>query len=408
MKASSAPSRPAALVVACVVAIAMYSWGRAPRKQALEYASRTAAYCSAPVDGGAEGGPDVIAATVVVRHGARSAIHEPTGALAYDCGLSASAARVAGAGVGAGGTARRCDAGELVSRGYEQHLRLGAFLRGAYGAADGTWAPPTARSTNYGRTRASARAFLTGFAGGAVPGASAVEAYEDPGREPMFGIEGEDGRGLDCPAGRAAAAAQRRAWRTDAATSAAVRERLPGVEEGFRPTEIADAAYSLACERGLPLCDGSSCLDEKSAEAVLDAADLFYSQRYQGSAGGKRASSLGMYSLLDEIVDGFDAVLADATAPKRLALYAGHDTVVAPLLAALGAFDGRWPPLASRVVFELLRGARVRVLFNGKQVPAFGARAPTLADFRRGVDALLGGAATFEAACRVEASRFEF
>lgn len=37
----------------------------------------------------------------------------------------------------------------------------------------------------------------------------------------------------------------------------------------------------------------------------------------------------------------------------KFALFSGHDTVVAPLLAALGAYDCRWPPYASHVAFEL-------------------------------------------------------
>ncbi|CAN0385483.1 unnamed protein product, partial [Hapterophycus canaliculatus] len=37
----------------------------------------------------------------------------------------------------------------------------------------------------------------------------------------------------------------------------------------------------------------------------------------------------------------------------KFVLFSGHDTVVAPLLAALGAYDCRWPPYASHVAFEL-------------------------------------------------------
>lgn len=37
----------------------------------------------------------------------------------------------------------------------------------------------------------------------------------------------------------------------------------------------------------------------------------------------------------------------------KFALFSGHDTVIAPVLAALGAYDCRWPPYASHIVFEL-------------------------------------------------------
>lgn len=65
---------------------------------------------------------------------------------------------------------------------------------------------------------------------------------------------------------------------------------------------------------------------------------------------------------------------------ERLLLYSGHDTVLAPLLAALGAFSTpgvcKWPPYASRIALELWRRddsaseEMVRVLFNGRVVTA--------------------------------------
>ena len=95
-------------------------------------------------------------------------------------------------------------------------------------------------------------------------------------------------------------------------------------------------------------------------------------------------------------------------------LYAGHDTVVAPLLAALGIFDGKWPPLASRIVFELRVGGALRILFNGRDVSGEvcgaaaaddleggppGARGCDVLAFEARVAALLGGAASFDEAC---------
>lgn len=44
---------------------------------------------------------------------------------------------------------------------------------------------------------------------------------------------------------------------------------------------------------------------------------------------------------------------SDGDQKKKFALFSGHDTVVAPLLAALGAYDCKWPPYASHVAFEL-------------------------------------------------------
>ena len=73
--------------------------------------------------------------------------------------------------------------------------------------------------------------------------------------------------------------------------------------------------------------------------------------------------------------------------PPYLAVYAGHDSVIAPVLASLGIFQHKdyckWPSYASRIVFELwerntpvFRGSNekshdaffVRVLYNGNDV----------------------------------------
>jgi len=42
-----------------------------------------------------------------------------------------------------------------------------------------------------------------------------------------------------------------------------------------------------------------------------------------------------------------------AKPPARLRLLSGHDTTIVPLLAALGGYDGRWPPYASYLAVEL-------------------------------------------------------
>ena len=384
-------------------------WQTPPPPPALDYADRVAAYCSAPVDAGDEGGEGLVAATVVVRHGARSAIHDPPGtgrADVFDCSLPARVAAVASRWPRAkrfrAATRgwHRCAEGQLVARGYDQHLRLGAFLRRAYGAADRAWTA-SARSTDYARTRASAASLLTAFLDDAA--AADVSARSDPATEPMFGVEGEDGRGLPCEAGAAAARAQRAAWATPAADAAAITAALPTLPGDFRPTEVADAAYSRACELARPLCvAGDRCLAGDAANRVFDAADRYYAARYGGAAGGALAARLGMHPLLEEIVAGFRRTLA-AEDSDVLRVFVGHDTVVAPLLSALGAYDGVWPPLASRVVFELYEGPAVRVLFNGRAVSVDGCppapRYCPLDAFEAAVAALLGGAPTFEAAC---------
>lgn len=52
-------------------------------------------------------------------------------------------------------------------------------------------------------------------------------------------------------------------------------------------------------------------------------------------------------------------------------LYASHDSMIVPLLVALGCYDWEWPPYASFLAYELWRhndngGHYVRLTYNGK------------------------------------------
>jgi acid phosphatase len=86
----------------------------------------------------------------------------------------------------------------------------------------------------------------------------------------------------------------------------------------------------------------------------------------------RRAGSLSPSLSLDSSSDSSE---------EKLSIFSGHDTVIAPVLAALGVYKDElcvWPPYASRIVFELWerqgqgqgtdRRLYVRVIYNGKDV----------------------------------------
>jgi hypothetical protein len=69
----------------------------------------------------------------------------------------------------------------------------------------------------------------------------------------------------------------------------------------------------------------------------------------------------------------------------KLSIFSGHDTVIAPVLAALGVYTNElcvWPPYASSINFELWQNTKspktselsyksfsfIRVLYNGKDI----------------------------------------
>ena len=372
--------------------------------------SRANEYCSAPLTSGDEGGTDVTSVTVVVRHGARSGIATDT--QDWSCRLGALKTHVQRWEAASGNELTpetsngTCKKGQLVARGFRQHKRLGAFLRSKYG---GTAWQVTTRSTNYQRTKASASAFLDGFFGGRVPKDAWPSFRERASEEPMFGVEGEDGKGIRCVRAAAKAKQQREAWRAGELADA-----VASIEDAAQnPTDVADVAYSRHCEKTGCLRDEQGCVTGRRADALFKLADKFYYGRYNGGDGGRAASRLGMHPFLSELLQNFKDDAAPQSSERRLRLYAGHDTVVAPLLAALGVFDGKWPPLASRIVFELRAGGALRILFNGRDVSGEvcgsseddleggppGARGCHVAAFEARVAALLGGAASFDEAC---------
>lgn len=352
---------------------------------------------------GDEGLEPIESATVVIRHGARSAIHDVVGTSNphFDCSTSSASeelmAHFGSQDLKPAVSARnRCKPGQLVERGFAQQVTLGEFFRSQYGAG---WTA-SARATNYQRTQASAAAFLWGFLGEKAP--QHVDYFEDVRTEPMFGASRG---GPACDRATALADAQREAFaitpRLRAANLTAFFSLGAIASADWSVTDVADGVYSSACELGQPSCVDSACLVDLDIVALLlDEADRAYCDRYRGDRGGAEATRLAMYPFLDEIRDGlFDA------SPRSLTLYAGHDTVVSPLAAALGFFDCRWPPLAARITFELLEGrSHVRVLFNGRDVTHRLAGCPPkrcpLEVFSDVVDTLLPrGAKTFAQAC---------
>jgi hypothetical protein len=69
-----------------------------------------------------------------------------------------------------------------------------------------------------------------------------------------------------------------------------------------------------------------------------------------------------------EMVEHFDSVADKTISPpnRKVFMYSGHDTTVAPVLHSLGVFNMIAPPYASMVVVELLdrQGLVVRVSYK--------------------------------------------
>ena len=56
---------------------------------------------------------------------------------------------------------------------------------------------------------------------------------------------------------------------------------------------------------------------------------------------------------------------------RKLHLYSSHDSMVMPLLVALGCYEWEWPPFASYIAYEMFKhkktgGLHIKVIYNGK------------------------------------------
>jgi hypothetical protein len=305
-------------------------------------------------------------------------------------------------------------------------------------------------------------------------------------------------RGGPCPRASELARSQAAAWRRPAAiydelaavlcpsNGAFCSEATRAAVAAEPITHYADAYYAAACHGNPPPCaagaaaaaaaapapapQGASpgrreaiggCVGAELGRQLVRCADAFYCARFAGRGdGGLSSSRLAMQPFLAEIAQRLlQAARAPSGAggargaggstqrrrrqadggglpPVLLSVYSGHDTVIAPVLAALGVYQGarcRWPPYASRVAFELwgwpgsagqqqqqhgsstghtgggaaaaaATSSFVRVLFNGRPLTGVvgcppGSQLCPLADFVAGVQGLLGSHRNIADAC---------
>ncbi|CAE8692947.1 unnamed protein product [Polarella glacialis] len=428
--------------------------------------ARLMRYCSPAVSSGAEGlrpaalaesGLQLRSVVLTIRHGDRSAIFEvagslpPAGGQGYSCAPGNLSSlwknlpkrfRAISTAEGqplreemlrpklkeGSSLASECAPGQLTARGFRQHLELGAHLNGAYREFLAALQRHDrgrlyVRSTDYPRTVTSAAALLTSL----LPTWSDridIEVHEEESAEVMHGVglktssKAGDGKAEriergTCKAAVRHSAAQFDAWRQPVEEYAQLERLFGPVARTHAVCDFADSMYAATCH-ALPLpCGPGGCVQPELANAVAQRADEFYCERFSGSEGGEVATSLAFYPFLRELL----SLLKEATtldAAPSLAVFSGHDTVIAPLLSALGAYHRfcEWPSYASRIAFELYSRPMskahvvfyVRVLFNGEQLYGLrgcpeGEELCELEDFARGVESLLGGAPDLRAAC---------
>lgn len=149
----------------------------------------------------------------------------------------------------------------------------------------------------------------------------------------------------------------------------------------------------------------AGCLPTCAAVALMERADFLYAHRFSSPS-----TRLLAYPLLWQVLAQLEAAAAGRAGAPRMVVRAVHDTVLAPLLSALGwtrrAYP--WPGYASRLALELWSDGgtpaadlRLRAVYNGRDITerlGLG----SLEDFRGLVDSLYAPAASWEERCMDE------
>ncbi|KAI8149180.1 histidine phosphatase superfamily [Fennellomyces sp. T-0311] len=90
-------------------------------------------------------------------------------------------------------------------------------------------------------------------------------------------------------------------------------------------------------------------------QVLRDLEDVVVLEWFHGAMHNDEYRRLGMGRLVGEIRDRIEDKVSGKDDTRKLHVYSGHDTTVGPLLISLGAFDKRWPPFSSAVIFELFK-----------------------------------------------------
>ena len=140
-----------------------------------------------------------------------------------------------------------------------------------------------------------------------------------------------------------------------------------------RHDRIMDTVVTRCCH-GCPLpCGPGGCFTDEVVSELLHQSELAFINNYTGIA------EIVSHPLLTQITQRMVDKSLQRT-PLKFAFYTGHDSSILPVLLVLGIHEGRWPPYATTVVFELwkkaplanppstLKDSYFRVVVNGKVV----------------------------------------
>lgn len=284
----------------------------------------------------------------------------------------------------------KCAAGQLTSRGFRQMINLGKTLRRTYSenknflqASSNLLSKVYVRVTEYARTFQSAVGFLYGF----LSNADFMRVKFEFDRDIFFCSQSVENFSCNCPAATKLQKMIDHEYRQmdddDRSMERQIKEKLATVF-GTSTSQIPwlgavlEVAMTHVCHRLNPPCRENSqkrsyCLPWSVVSKLWHFLDSS-GQRHQNSTITEKYARLVSYPLLHEIVQRFLTVARYNSPQKssRIHLFSGHDKTISAILKSLKIYDGRWPPYASSLVFELYDKRKkqfyVRILYNGKDV----------------------------------------
>eukprot|EP00794_Sanderia_malayensis_P015145 gene15145-16702_t len=282
-----------------------------------------------------------------------------------------------------------CIGGQLTATGFTQHIGNGRYLRDAYSEfLDGVkrTSEILIKTTDYSRTVQSAAALLYGMFGESLkPEVFDINVHKDKYPETHF-LADEHGEAIDCPV-------LRRKLRDVMKTDDLVKlsNEIAPIRGEFARLFKEDVSKIAAFNRLVDILYTRLCHDQTLPEGPngavsyslaaksFDLSHEFITRRHTPLA------ELQTLAIVSSIVQQAGKLIDGETNMHKIVMFSGHDTVLVPLLAVLGVHDGKWPPYASRIVFELwesktnhnpgiagsdlyqkFQGYYLRVIYNGK------------------------------------------
>jgi len=289
-----------------------------------------------------------------------------------------------------------CIGAQLTPVGYSQHLNNGKYFRKHYGAFVNSIVDSSqvmVKSTAYSRTVQSAASFLYGLFGDRFTRKKLIiDVESDKYRETHF-LQYHTGEHIYCPVLAQKLKAVSRDERVQYLRNDCIKPLkkeyavLFGVDTGRISSldRLIDILYVNLCHnRELPK-GPNGIVSYKLASKSLGVANQLITVKHDGIA---ELQTLAIVShIVQKISKLIDEIHDNVTVSTKMVLFSGHDTVLSPLLSMLGIHDWRWPPYASRLVFELWQDTSgvkhqptdsnilskfgnyfIRVLYNGKDL----------------------------------------